>query len=657
VNSLIGPRRRVAGFRRRSAAVGVVAALFFGGTLVTGAGTAFAALADSVSLSQSNASPFVGSNDVFSARVTSGGAAVAGDKVKFSPSGGLLPNEAYVGIANHAGGGYWLAGIDGAVLPEGGAPDYAPPRGNLTIAIAPTVDGGGYWLLHIDGTITPEGDAVSSGDASASNFAAIAIAGGPDTHSYWILLADGTVMHFGTAAAAGPFTASSAPVIGLATNPTHTAVTVCAADGSCQGFGAGAPTGNFSIANPNNALTAVAADSAGTGMWGLLSDNTTVTVGSASGGGNVSDHNTPMVDLAPGPDAASYLVVGLDGQVVKVGTAANVGDAFTQVTNAQGVATLTVTSFAANTTTMFSTDLPSGVVSNHLNTTWIIPPGYWMAGSDGGVFQFGVARFFGSKGGSHLNQPIVGMASTPDGGGYWLVAADGGIFPFGDATYQGSTGNRVLNKPIVGMAPTPDGGGYWLVAADGGIFPFGDATYHGSTGNRVLNKPIVGMAATSTGSGYWLVASDGGIFPFGDAGYLGSTGNRVLNKPVVGMASPDDGGYWLVASDGGIFPFGDAVYEGSTGNRVLNKPIVAMTPTADGNGYWLIASDGGVFPFGDAVYGGSLGAQHLNAPIVGAASFPFPLLDLSAASTTTHPSLNRATVDSVLDRKGIHWAG
>ena len=27
-----------------------------------------------------------------------------------------------------------------------------------------------------------------------------------------------------------------------------------------------------------------------------------------------------------------------------------------------------------------------------------------------------------------LNQPIVGMAATPDGKGYWLVASDGGIF-------------------------------------------------------------------------------------------------------------------------------------------------------------------------------------------------------------------------------------
>ena len=84
----------------------------------------------------------------------------------------------------------------------------------------------------------------------------------------------------------------------------------------------------------------------------------------------------------------------------------------------------------------------------------------------------------------HLNQPIVGMAATPDGNGYWLVAADGGVFSFGAAGFHGSTGAIHLNQPIVGMAATPDGNGYWLVAADGGVFSFGDAGFHGSTGGH-----------------------------------------------------------------------------------------------------------------------------------------------------------------------------
>ncbi|MGH9080448.1 MAG: protease pro-enzyme activation domain-containing protein, partial [Acidimicrobiales bacterium] len=87
-------------------------------------------------------------------------------------------------------------------------------------------------------------------------------------------------------------------------------------------------------------------------------------------------------------------------------------------------------------------------------------PGYWLTASDGGIFTFGDAGFFGSTGAIHLNQPIVGMAATPDDRGYWLVASDGGIFTFGDAGFFGSEGAKPLNSPIVSMAASPDGQGY-----------------------------------------------------------------------------------------------------------------------------------------------------------------------------------------------------
>ena len=160
--------------------------------------------------------------------------------------------------------------------------------------------------------------------------------------------------------------------------------------------------------------------------------------------------------------------------------------------------------------------------------------GYWLVGSDGGVFSFGDANYYGSTGGTTLNKPIVAAMATPDGKGYWLVASDGGVFSFGDASYYGSTGAMTLNKPIVAAMATPDGKGYWLVASDGGVFSFGDASYYGSTGAMTLNKPIVAAMATPDGKGYWLVGSDGGVFSFGDAAFYGSTGAMALNKPIVG---------------------------------------------------------------------------------------------------------------------------
>jgi len=35
---------------------------------------------------------------------------------------------------------------------------------------------------------------------------------------------------------------------------------------------------------------------------------------------------------------------------------------------------------------------------------------------------------------------------------YWLVASDGGVFSYGDASFFGSTGSLKLNQPIVGAS-------------------------------------------------------------------------------------------------------------------------------------------------------------------------------------------------------------
>ena len=217
--------------------------------------------------------------------------------------------------------------------------------------------------------------------------------------------------------------------------------------------------------------------------------------------------------------------------------------------------------------------------------------GYYTYQSDGRISAFGNDNYLvylGDLSASPLNQPIVGMATTPDGGGYWLVASDGGVFAYGDAGFYGSAGNIRLNRPIVGMAATADGRGYWLVASDGGVFAYGDATFQGSMGG-ITPQPTHRRHGRPS-RGRLLAGGVGrGIFSFGGAPFHGSAGNCGLNKPVVGMApTPDGKGYWLVASDGGIFSYGDAAFEGSIGSFPLAQPIVGMAPnrTAGGTGWW-----------------------------------------------------------------------
>jgi hypothetical protein len=53
-------------------------------------------------------------------------------------------------------------------------------------------------------------------------------------------------------------------------------------------------------------------------------------------------------------------------------------------------------------------------------TSWKGSPG----ASDGGIFDFGAARYSGSLGRTAINSPVVAMASEPQRTGYWLVQAD-----------------------------------------------------------------------------------------------------------------------------------------------------------------------------------------------------------------------------------------
>ena len=132
-----------------------------------------------------------------------------------------------------------------------------------------------------------------------------------------------------------------------------------------------------------------------------------------------------------------------------------------------------------------------------------------------------------------------GHGAAPDGRGYWEVASDGGIFAFGSAAFYGSMGGASLGKPIVGMVATPNGRGYWEVAADGGVFAFGNATFEGSVPGQGIRTtvPVVGMTATPSGGGYWLVGADGSTYTYGDAIFLGSLAGIRLAAPVVGASS------------------------------------------------------------------------------------------------------------------------
>jgi hypothetical protein len=285
----------------------------------------------------------------------------------------------------------------------------------------------------------------------------------------------------------------------------------------------------------------------------------------------------------------------------------------------------------ANYNDIFTYGIPSPPIPTPTPIPIPIPTpshGYWLIGSDGGVFSFGSAGFDGSTGSLNLQRPVVGVTPTTDKGGYWLVASDGGIFSFGDTQFHGSipglglapagsSSPKRLNAPIVGMVPSYDGRGYFLVGADGGVFAFGDAAYEGSCpGIGGCAGAAVAVMPDASGQGYWLVTATGHVYTFGDAQYYGAPGPQLV--PVTAaVRTPDGKGYWILFSNGVVTTFGDANYYGAPSGDIggLN-PATAIFATADGAGYWVATANGTAYNFGDAPADGGMNDTHLNGAII-----------------------------------------
>jgi hypothetical protein len=276
--------------------------------------------------------------------------------------------------------------------------------------------------------------------------------------------------------------------------------------------------------------------------------------------------------------------------------------------------------FAASTATTnlqvgSSTPASSQTTSGH---------GYWLVGSDGGIFTFGSAQFFGSTGSLNLQRPVVGMTPTGNRGGYWLVASDGGIFSFGNAGYFGSIPGlgiapagtsgtaKKLNAPVVGMVPSSDDDGYFMVASDGGVFAFGDAKFEGSCpGIGGCSGPAVAVVPDASGNGYWLVTATGHVYTFGDASYYGAPGQQ--SSPVTSAVRTTDGkGYWILFANGSVDAYGDATNMGApVGQTGGLNPASAIFSTASG----------AVYSYGDAPNYGGMAGKQLNGAIIAATGF------------------------------------
>ena len=174
-----------------------------------------------------------------------------------------------------------------------------------------------------------------------------------------------------------------------------------------------------------------------------------------------------------------------------------------------------------------------------------------------------------------------------------------GVFAYGDAPFYGSMGGTHLNEPIVGMAatPTPRATGSW---PDGGIFAYGDAGFYGSTGSIALNAPSSAWPrrTTARGTGSWrrtVGSSASATLVLRIGGELESAGCRSRHGGLTGRQGlPHRHGERCRAA------YGDAQAFGGLSLDPTATQISAIIGNNQGTGYWLLDPQAWQYSFSTA---------------------------------------------------------
>jgi hypothetical protein len=194
--------------------------------------------------------------------------------------------------------------------------------------------------------------------------------------------------------------------------------------------------------------------------------------------------------------------------------------------------------------------------------------GYFLIASDGGIFTFGTAPFYGSLGGVPLKNPIAAAAATPTDNGYWFSDSTGLVSAFGKASYYGSAPSP-LNKPIVGMAEAPGNGAFVGASYPSGSYGYDVSTYQGGvdpdpgSGNSVdYPNPCLAVEGSWAGGGLNLYT------------FLDNVG------PASGLLCSTSSDCYSIGYNAGIHAFNDATTAG------LNTGVTWWLDVEGAKSYW-----------------------------------------------------------------------
>ena len=281
-------------------------------------------------------------------------------------------------------------------------------------ATAPSGQNTGYWLVAADGGVFSFGDAPFFGSLGGQrlNKPIVGLAPTPDGRGYWLVAADGGVFTFGNARFFGSTGSMrlNKPIVGMAPTVDGAGYDLVAADGGVFTFGDAVFHGSAA---------------SGTSVGPFCPPAAAILVRTW--------HDAPQETRAwEFPSGDGYRILGAPCGGVYPFEVPNLGGSYSPGDPAVGIAA------TAN-------------------------GGYWEAYRSGSVSTSGDVpnTTYGPQVDSYgqlpanRHAPIVGIAGTPDSRGYLLFASDGGVFTFGDAAFYGSASALHLRAPIVGGAAIP----------------------------------------------------------------------------------------------------------------------------------------------------------------------------------------------------------
>jgi hypothetical protein len=183
--------------------------------------------------------------------------------------------KAWLFTAARAGGGYFLAEANGAVIGVGDARNVGDARtvrlNHPIVGIARTPTRKGYWLTASDGGIFAYGDAHFYGSTGGIrlNQPIVGIAATPSGRGYWLVARDGGIFTFGDARYRGSTGGIrlNQPIVGMAATPTGDGYWLVARDGGVFTFGDAHFYGSAGNRRVSERITAIAATPRGDGYW------------------------------------------------------------------------------------------------------------------------------------------------------------------------------------------------------------------------------------------------------------------------------------------------------------------------------------------------------------------------------------------------------